>query len=121
MKEKLFKLKQLGVSVSIIDNTTPARGVNWDEFLIDPNLSKEQVEKLIDEKIRFIENKPWLSFVKNQSTSMKFKDLCTRCEHYHFVINGYKTIVETCAKGHFKNLMGRISCITICNDFQFKQ
>jgi len=123
LKEKLLKLKQLGVDVQIKDLTQSDLGCNYNKLKIDPNLTEIEVDKLIDEKIKFIEDRPWI----NEIQSMKdcSYNICLLCKSYTFVLQDYfagETTIENCSIGHFQKIAReRHKPITICNDYQLKK
>ena len=119
LKEKLFKLKQLGISVEIINS-----GYDYNTIKINPHLSENEVEKIIDEKIKFVEDRPWLNEVKSMGNDCSY-NICLSCTFYQFVLqysmNG-ETTIENCSCGHFQKIeKERHKPITVCNTYQLKK
>lgn len=122
LKEKLLKLKQLGVSVEIIDTTQTDWGSNYNTLKISPNLVEKDVENIIDEKIKFIEDRPWINEVKSMGGCSY--NICLLCRSYGFTLQDtmFTSIIENCSMGHFQKIAReRHKPITVCNDYKIKK
>jgi len=114
----------MGVHVYIRTLGSSNSGDSYNTLGIWDFLTEEEVENLIDEKIAFLEERPWLIKVKEMG-NLNLEPLCNNCNHYHFRIgyNGDFTgniyTIETCFKKHFTDVIkGSHEPVLYCKDME---
>lgn len=104
MKEKIKKLKELGVTFVVKEDYNDY-SPKYDEIIIRPYFTDEDVERLIDDKLKFYEDKEWPSIMKTCSAHFTICDACRNRSIY--MSQKYDFPVETkvtCLAGHYESL-----------------
>lgn len=128
LTEKILKLKSLGVDVSMKSTVDSInyRNDNYNQLGMHPNMTEEEVENGIDEKLKFYETHPWITTIR-QLNGIPTTGLCQWCHSYEFKLqidadrgdyhNAHK--LETCRVGHFTQVYeDRHKPITVCQNFK---
>lgn len=64
IKQKIKELHSLGIRIYIRNKMDGVTLLSYDEMIIYSEDECDEVEKKLDEKIKFLEDKSWLSFIK---------------------------------------------------------
>ena len=123
MKEKIEKLKSLGVKIEIIPSDGRGNtGYNYDVLALNHSDTNEEVEKKIDEKIKFFEDRSWIREVKE--TKIPISSICETCKNYTFnqlFVTDYNRVCTSikCERKHYQNIYKHSSePVFFCKDYE---
>jgi hypothetical protein len=123
MEEKIKRLKELGIVISILQPGEGALYSSLNTLYIVSTWTDKQVEDRIDEKLKFYDDNKWPLLIKSFMNPFS-KSKCDTCQSYGFVIksdgeSGRIVTWEHCAFDHFQDIIKeRHEPVTYCKDYK---